>query len=105
MLRLVAMTWSKTFAGLRPEIIFQINSEEFPAEAHPLHAVRQFIGAQLPTLDKDPIEKREYSVSVSGGTSESDGHNSANIFVSVTRGQVRQEPPSVVPVKEHVDAA
>lgn len=100
------MTWSKSFTGLRQEIIREINACEMPAEAHPEHAVRQFIGAQLPTLEEDTEPKREYSVTVSGGVSESDGHKSNNVFVSVTRGQIRPEPASAVPVKvEEVDAA
>lgn len=87
------MTWTKNFSGTRHEIIAAVNTDgALPEEAHPLHAIRQFIGGQLSTIEQDPIAMREYAVIVSGGTSSSDGHQSANLFVSVTRGEVRQEP-------------
>lgn len=100
------MTWSKSFAGTRHEIVQQINSYEFPVEANPVAAVRQFIGAQMPTPEEDTEAMREYTVSAGGGTSDSDGHRSNHIFVSVTRGQIRKEKEPELPVKQEVaDAA
>jgi hypothetical protein len=100
------MTWSKSFAGTRHEIVQQINSYEFPAEANPVGAVRQFIGGQLPTPAEDTEPMREYTVSAGGGTSESEGHRANNVFVSVTRGAIRKEKEPETPVKQEVtDAA
>lgn len=84
------MTWSKTFEGTKHEVITKIN-EELPREAHPEHAIRQFVGAQLPD---NPEPNREFSVTCSGGVSTSKGYRSANLYVAVTEGQLRAETPS-----------
>lgn len=93
------MTWSKSFFGTRHEIISKINEEQFEASAHPVAAVRQFIAGQLPTLEQEPLEQMQYSISASGGVSESDGHRSNNIFVSVTRVGVKEAPAPDPPVQ------